>query len=176
MEYSCEPRPGLSGRATGNSGASKWNGAGVMSAEVPGPGQSPKPKHNVDRGPLRQVESVRVHSEKELLKEIEKAAAMLVPETDWSVRMNVLQRVQGLVVGGALDFEAFPGMLRQLKDAIASQLHDRRSAIVRQTCQLLNFLAKELRFAFEPMAEFFIPVSPAFALQAVPFHVFELFS
>ncbi|GBG73139.1 hypothetical protein CBR_g12856 [Chara braunii] len=135
----------------------------LSAAAAAGRGQSPKPKPNVERGgphqSQRQVEPVRVYSEKDLSKEIEKAAAMLVPETDWSVRMKVMQRVEGLVAGGASDFDAFPGMLlRQMKDAIAGQLQDRRSAIVRQTCQMLNLLAKELRFAFEPLAEFLIPV------------------
>lgn len=43
---------------------------------------------------------MRVFSEKELAKEIEKVASMLSPVQDWSVRMAGMQRVEGLVAGG----------------------------------------------------------------------------
>lgn len=48
------------------------------------------------------VEPVKVYSEKELVREIEKIAATLVPEKDWSVRIAAMQRVEGLVLGGLL--------------------------------------------------------------------------
>lgn len=46
------------------------------------------------------MEPVRVHSEKELLREFEKIAATLVPEKDWSVRIAAMQRIEALVYGG----------------------------------------------------------------------------
>lgn len=48
------------------------------------------------------VEPVRVHSEKELLREFEKIAATLVPEKDWSVRIAAMQRIEALVYGGLM--------------------------------------------------------------------------
>lgn len=53
-------------------------------------------------GPEKPVEPVKVFSEKELTKEIEKVAGMLTAEQDWSVRMAAMQRVEGLVAGGQL--------------------------------------------------------------------------
>jgi CLIP-associating protein 1/2 len=46
------------------------------------------------------VEPVKVHSEKELLREFEKIAATLVPEKDWSLRIAAMQRIEALVYGG----------------------------------------------------------------------------
>jgi CLIP-associating protein 1/2 len=46
------------------------------------------------------VEPIRVHSEKELVREIEKIASALNPEKDWSVRIAAMQRIEALVYGG----------------------------------------------------------------------------
>jgi CLIP-associating protein 1/2 len=46
------------------------------------------------------VEPVKVHSEKELLREFERIAATLVPEKDWSLRIAAMQRIEALVYGG----------------------------------------------------------------------------
>lgn len=46
------------------------------------------------------VDPIRVYSDKDLTKEIEKAAGLLTPEQDWSVRLAAMQRIEGLVAGG----------------------------------------------------------------------------
>jgi len=46
------------------------------------------------------ADPIRVFSEKDLAKEFEKAASMLAPAQDWSIRMSALQRIEGIVVGG----------------------------------------------------------------------------
>lgn len=46
------------------------------------------------------VESIKVHSEKELVREFEKIASTLVPEKDWSLRISAMQRIEALVIGG----------------------------------------------------------------------------
>jgi CLIP-associating protein 1/2 len=46
------------------------------------------------------VEPIRVHSEKELLREMEKIASALDPEKDWSIRIAAMQRIEALVYGG----------------------------------------------------------------------------
>lgn len=46
------------------------------------------------------VDPIKVYSEKELIREIEKIASTLVPEKDWSVRITAMQRVEALVFGG----------------------------------------------------------------------------
>ena len=46
------------------------------------------------------VESISVHTDKELVREFEKISLTLVPEKDWSIRIAALQRIEGLVLGG----------------------------------------------------------------------------
>jgi CLIP-associating protein 1/2 len=73
-----------------------------------------------------------------------KIAGMLTPEQDWSVRIAAMQRVEGLVFGGAPDYGCFPALLKQLVGPLTVQLSDRRSSIVKQACHLLSLLSKEL--------------------------------
>ncbi|KAG7983333.1 hypothetical protein I3843_04G100600 [Carya illinoinensis] len=104
------------------------------------------------------IEPIKVYSEKELIREIEKIASTLVPEKDWSIRIAAMQKVEGLVSGGATDYPCFRGLLKQLVGPLSTQLSDRRSSIVKQACHLLCFLSKELLGDFEACAEMFIPV------------------
>ncbi|KAL8489961.1 hypothetical protein ACS0TY_025747 [Phlomoides rotata] len=104
------------------------------------------------------VEPVKVYSEKELIREFEKTASTLVPEKDWSVRIAAMQRIEGLIIGGAVDYPCFRGLLKQLVGPLSTQLSDRRSSIVKQACHLLCFLSKDLLGDFEACAEMFIPV------------------
>ncbi|XP_031371453.1 CLIP-associated protein isoform X2 [Punica granatum] len=112
-------------------------------------------EHDVTEKP---IEPVKVYSEKELVREFEKIASTLVPEKDWSIRIAAMQRVEGLVIGGAADYPSFRGLLKQLVGPLSTQLSDRRSTIVKQACHLLCFLSKELLGDFEACAEMFIPV------------------
>ncbi|XP_021643742.2 CLIP-associated protein isoform X2 [Hevea brasiliensis] len=104
------------------------------------------------------IEPIKVYSEKELIREIEKIASTLIPEKDWSIRIAAMQRVEGLVLGRAADYSCFRGLLKQLVGPLSTQLSDRRSSIVKQACHLLCFLSKELLGDFEACAEMFIPV------------------
>ncbi|KAJ0963664.1 hypothetical protein J5N97_028786 [Dioscorea zingiberensis] len=104
------------------------------------------------------VDPIKVFSEKELIREFERIASTLVPEKDWSFRIAAMQRVEGLVFGGATDYPSFPMLLKQLVPSLSTQLSDRRSSIVKQACHLLNLLSKELLGDFEACAELFIPV------------------
>ncbi|XVF72145.1 hypothetical protein PTKIN_Ptkin12aG0096700 [Pterospermum kingtungense] len=104
------------------------------------------------------IDPVKVYSDKELIREFEKIASTLVPEKDWSIRIAAIQRLEGLVLGGAADYPCFRGLLKQLVGPLSSQLSDRRSSIVKQACHLLSFLSKELLGDFEACAEMFIPV------------------
>lgn len=46
------------------------------------------------------VTPIKIYSERDLAKEIKKAAGILVPEKDWTARMTAMQRLCGLVLGG----------------------------------------------------------------------------
>ncbi|KAK8541565.1 hypothetical protein V6N13_137828 [Hibiscus sabdariffa] len=104
------------------------------------------------------IDPIKVYSDKELIREFDKISSNLVPEKDWSVRIAAMQRVEGLVLGGAADYPCFRGLLKQLVSPLSTQLSDRRSSIVKQACHLLSFLSMELLGDFETCAEIFIPV------------------
>ncbi|XP_006648106.3 CLIP-associated protein-like isoform X2 [Oryza brachyantha] len=101
---------------------------------------------------------IKVFSEKDLAREIEKVASTLHPDNEWAIRITAMQRVEGLVLGGSADYSAFPMLLKQLVTPLITQILDRRSSVVKQACHLLNFLSKELLRDFEPCAELLIPV------------------
>ncbi|KAG2712081.1 hypothetical protein I3760_04G108200 [Carya illinoinensis] len=48
------------------------------------------------------IEPIKVYSEKELIREIEKIASTLVPEKDWSIRIAAMQKVEGYSNTGIL--------------------------------------------------------------------------
>ncbi|KAL5711594.1 hypothetical protein ACHQM5_013862 [Ranunculus cassubicifolius] len=104
------------------------------------------------------IDPISVYSEKELIREFEKIGSTLVPEKDWSIRIAAMQRVEGLLFGGAADYPSFPSLLKQLVPPLSTQLSDRRSSVVKQACHLLCLLSKELLGDFEGCAEMFIPV------------------
>ncbi|GFZ17637.1 CLIP-associated protein [Actinidia rufa] len=78
------------------------------------------------------IDPIKVYSEKELIREFEKISSTLVPDKDWSIRIVAMQRVEGLVIGGATDYPSFRGFLKQLVGPLCTQLSDRRSTIVKQ--------------------------------------------
>ncbi|XP_002985873.2 CLIP-associated protein [Selaginella moellendorffii] len=123
----------------------------------PAPLDVPSYSGEVD-SPEQPVDPIKVYSERELVREMEKICSTLTQDQDWSVRMAALQRVEGLVYGGATDFQSFPSLLKQLTPPLNVQLSDRRSSIVKQACHLLNILSRELLSDFEACAESFIPM------------------
>jgi CLIP-associating protein 1/2 len=80
----------------------------------------------------KSVEPIKVFSEKDLIKEIGKVMSTLQPDNEWSVRIAAMQRVEGIVLGGAADYSAFPVLLKQLVTPLITQLLDRRSTVVKQ--------------------------------------------
>ncbi|AQK76112.1 CLIP-associated protein [Zea mays] len=83
------------------------------------------------------VEPIKVFSEKDLLREIGKVVSTLQPDNEWSIRITAMQRVEGLVLGGAADYSAFPMLLKQLMTPLITQLLDRRSSVVKQVARIL---------------------------------------
>ncbi|KAG0620882.1 hypothetical protein M758_4G252000 [Ceratodon purpureus] len=109
-------------------------------------------------GHEKSVDPIKVFSERELTKEFEKIASLLKAEQDWSVRMAAMQKLEGIIVGGAVECPCFLTLFRHFVGPLSSQLSDRRSSIVKQACQLLKILSKRLETGFESFAEAFIPV------------------
>ncbi|KAI3843578.1 hypothetical protein MKW92_019355 [Papaver armeniacum] len=117
--------------------------AQMKSANVNQKRSSPKAKNSTREISLaggesdvveKPVDPIKVYSEKELVREFDKIGSILVPEKDWSVRIAAMQRVEGLIFGGATDYPCFPALLKQLVPPLSTQLSDRRSSIVKQAC------------------------------------------
>ncbi|XP_073388615.1 CLIP-associated protein isoform X1 [Physcomitrium patens] len=104
------------------------------------------------------VGPIKVFSERELTKELDKIVSLLKAEQEWSVRMAAMQKLEGIIVGGAVEFGCFLTLFKNFTGPLSGQLLDRRSSIVKQACQLLNLLSKQFQIDFESFAEVFIPV------------------
>lgn len=64
-----------------------------------------------------------VGCEAELRAELERVVAQLGPAMEWTLRVDALLRLEGLVKGGAPRFAAFPELLAALvRDALAAQV------------------------------------------------------
>jgi hypothetical protein len=50
---------------------------------------------------------------------------MMGASVDWPKRIYALQQLEGLVLGGAHDFDNFGDQLKGLRDALTVQLNDR---------------------------------------------------
>lgn len=50
------------------------------------------------------VEVIKVNSDKELVREIERIAFNMAPDKEWSIRTAAMQRLEGIVLGGILTF------------------------------------------------------------------------
>lgn len=115
--------------------------------------KSPKPT----RPTGSTVAPVKVVSERELTNEMEEIALNLASvDIDWNVRLRTLQRLQGLVYGGAANLPSFLSLLPRLKEPLSVQISDLRSAIAKEACQTLVALSAALGDAFEPYADIFI--------------------
>lgn len=70
------------------------------------------------------VEPLPIYSERDLQQDITKINEDLFnmdPE-DWKKRLTALKRIQGLVLGGALEYDIFTQALFSMKDAFAKQV------------------------------------------------------
>ena len=100
---------------------------------------------------------MNVDSERELSSEIERAAARLDPSKEWTDRVAAMVRLEALLLGGAAEWDCFPGLLGKLRGPLTAQVADRRSSIVRQAAHLLVVLAAELGGEFEKEAAHYVP-------------------
>lgn len=101
---------------------------------------------------------VEVASEAALVDELSKIKASLGPKVEWSDRVHALVRLEGLVLGGAADSHgAFPHLILPLRSPLEEQLQDRRSAVSRQACHVVNVLVQACGVHFEPLAVALMP-------------------
>ncbi len=110
-------------------------------------------------GELPPATPIPITSERELRADMEAAVATLAqaPNAEWQDRMAAMQRVEGLLLGGAAEYEGFHESLKGLAQALSQQFKERRSIIARQACHLICVLVRSLGAQFEPQALTLLP-------------------
>ena len=111
-------------------------------------------------GVLPEAQALCVHSERELLRELDQIQGILAGGAgDWDKRVAAIVRLEGLVKGGAAGFEGFNEALKALASPLVDQLSDRRSAVARQAAHLLEVLAAGMGPRFDSyMGQFLGPL------------------
>ena len=104
------------------------------------------------------VEPVLVDSEANFRQEISQVAAALAPSEKWDIKMQSLQRLEGLFLGGCSRFPSVIGLLVDMQDAFRELITDKRSALCRQVCHLLIAAAEALQSDIEPLVDPLLPV------------------
>ncbi|GBF91808.1 hypothetical protein Rsub_04913 [Raphidocelis subcapitata] len=102
-------------------------------------------------GALPPAPEISVASERELASHLDRVAAVFAITNatggaEWTDRIGAMLTLEGLARGGAAAAhpEAFDDALRALRQRLAEQLLDRRSAVSRQACHLLGVLSESL--------------------------------
>lgn len=160
-----------SGRAP-SPGAGRWarggqpsprGGAGAAGAAGSGGGSSGGELSSGELdvlSPCADVKPIRVHTERDLSRELDSVAVDLRQSTaaDWTTRQAALRRLQGLVLGGAaaLGTDGMPLLMgvRALKESLNAQVADLRSQIIREACVTLSMLATALGARHSPSVPF----------------------
>ncbi|KAI8476813.1 MAG: clasp N terminal-domain-containing protein [Monoraphidium minutum] len=112
-------------------------------------------------GELPPAPTLAVANERELRQEMEKVSGSLVgvAAEEWQRRVAAMVRLEGIVKGGAAAFEhAFDEALRPLRDTMAEQLLDRRSAVSRQAAHVLEVLSRAMGPRFDAFAAAMLPL------------------
>ena len=111
-----------------------------------------------ENGELPPAPIIAPGSDKELRAELDAISSLLATAgTDWQARINAMIRLEGLVKGGAAQYDAFGEHLRGLKEPLVKQLEDRRSAVSRQACHLVASLSSSLSTRFVDYAVYILP-------------------
>eukprot|EP00698_Gefionella_okellyi_P015838 TRINITY_DN4492_c0_g1_i1.p1 TRINITY_DN4492_c0_g1~~TRINITY_DN4492_c0_g1_i1.p1 ORF type:complete len:976 (+),score=232.94 TRINITY_DN4492_c0_g1_i1:30-2957(+) len=106
-----------------------------------------------------EVKIVKVHTEKELAREMESIRSSLQEGASmWETRCSALKQLHGLALGGAADFANFLPLVDSLKDLLAVQVSDLRSQVVRDACACISSLSIAFKDDFQLCADCLIPV------------------
>eukprot|EP00824_Muranothrix_gubernata_P015246 TRINITY_DN3166_c0_g1_i1.p1 TRINITY_DN3166_c0_g1~~TRINITY_DN3166_c0_g1_i1.p1 ORF type:complete len:1165 (+),score=209.18 TRINITY_DN3166_c0_g1_i1:276-3497(+) len=106
-----------------------------------------------------EIRPVVVSTDKDLEREAQDVYDVLKDyQAEWDKRINVIRRLEGIILGGACDLESFPNVLsRLLREPIVTQVQDLRSAVVKETCNCIALLAQVMGDRLESFAEHVIP-------------------
>ncbi|CAH1986214.1 unnamed protein product [Acanthoscelides obtectus] len=72
---------------------------------------------------------------------------------EWNRRVDALKRIRSLIIAGALNYEEFYTVIRNLDIPLQGTLKDLRSQVVREACVTISYLSQCLGNRFEKTAE-----------------------
>jgi len=107
------------------------------------------------------VKKINVSHDRELHREFDKIKKTLDDTADsksWKARIGAMQRLEGLILGGAVELETFGEKLWSIRSSIEIQVVDLRSVVAKEACTLLCALSRQMRDDFSQMADFIVPV------------------
>ncbi|XP_013383701.1 CLIP-associating protein 2 isoform X3 [Lingula anatina] len=76
---------------------------------------------------------------------------------DWEKRVHALKELRACIVAGAVDYDDFFMLLRQMEPCFIVTVKDLRSQVVREGCIDISFLAQTLCNKFDHFAESLLP-------------------
>jgi hypothetical protein len=105
-----------------------------------------------------EIKPIRISTEAELQKELEAMKNIFGVVDEWEQRVDNLKKLQQMAqMGLHLSFPNFINYLKDLQDALAAQIGDLRSSVVKEACITLALLASNLGESFNSFVEFFFP-------------------
>eukprot|EP00871_Galdieria_phlegrea_P001943 jgi/Galph1/274/GphlegSOOS_G5072.1 len=90
---------------------------------------------------LPPVEPQFVDNKKDLRYWISWISENINVEDDWEKRVMALRKIRSLLLGGAAGSEIMSEFLKNIRWAIQKNINDRRSIVVRETCETIQFLS-----------------------------------
>eukprot|EP00462_Mataza_sp_D1_P019599 CAMPEP_0175136278 /NCGR_PEP_ID=MMETSP0087-20121206/9187_1 /TAXON_ID=136419 /ORGANISM="Unknown Unknown, Strain D1" /LENGTH=1287 /DNA_ID=CAMNT_0016419017 /DNA_START=72 /DNA_END=3934 /DNA_ORIENTATION=- len=153
------PRERSRSRSRSRKSLSGLNRSSPTSKSSPRSGRN-HPEREMELDFTESVSPVPVYCDKELEQHMRtiNETCKDVTSFDWKERIAALHRLCGLVAGGAASLGSFLPHLFNLKDSLAVQVSELRSAVCREACATLCFLSRSLTDNFEAVADFMLPV------------------
>lgn len=78
---------------------------------------------------------------------------------EWDAQVAAMQRLNGLINGGALENDDFRRDLIQIAPGLTDAARNLRSALVKQSCLVISQLTREMGPCFDQLGDFIIPLS-----------------
>jgi hypothetical protein len=76
---------------------------------------------------------------------------------DWTARIAALHKLAGIIAGKNSHYESFFGLLKLCRPSIEVQVNELRSAVCKEACCLLQYLACQLENSFSNEADYYLP-------------------
>ncbi|PRP85804.1 hypothetical protein PROFUN_05996 [Planoprotostelium fungivorum] len=147
--------PSLGGAApsTTNRSAQPMGDSGKLKSSVP------KKVTGSDKGindfvQETKIKKIKVHGDKDLQRELENIQTIIANEAvDWKPKADALIKLQGILLGGAEEYDCLVPLLIKMKNHISNQMLNLRSALVREACSTVKLMSIILLDAFDPLLD-----------------------